>query len=110
MITININGEDFRISMNDTNIHIHDSFKINNEKDMISVLNQLKELYKGNNDVAINKLTFGEMLAEWKAHNVLCFLSFLKKRTCDVDLNTDNLFLMKLGYKILSFFTFIIKK
>lgn len=90
-----------RVDLSETNTHIYSSYKVKNTRDMIYVIDKLREYYPYE-PLAINIRTLFSMLAEWKAHNVLYFLNIKRDRTKDVDLDLNEKWYRKIGYFLLS--------
>lgn len=85
-------------------VHIEDSWKIESESEMKSLLLYIKKKYSDDEyfDWYINTGKISDMITEWQAHNLLFECCYKIEQTKDVDINKNNFF-VKLGYKILSF-------
>lgn len=77
---------------------IKDSYKYNNEKEMHEIL----DIITKNNDVIPNNRTIEDMMAEWKAHNLLYKWHIFRKRTKDVDFEGDQSKIIKFIYSMLA--------
>ena len=93
----------FNIILTETCTSIMDSYLITNRNDMHEFLRELKTNYTDEN-LALNIRTENGMVDEWLVHNLLCNLGILPDRTCDVDLNTNQAWYIRVLYKILAFF------
>ncbi len=73
---------DVSYTITDSNIHIHNSYKIKNDKVKKLMLKQIMKdpLFKGTRSLS-------SYLKEWKAHNYLYELGIEPERTAHVDLD-----------------------
>lgn len=85
------------------NTHIKDSYKVKRIKDMKGILLAIQHELEGN-DMAINNRSIDSMINEWRVHNLFYSLSIKKDRTKSVDLDINQPWYIKLGYKVLSIF------
>lgn len=69
--------------INDTNIHIVDSYKIC-KKEFETILNNMRRIFT--NQVLENRSNYS-LRMEWATHNFLYNMNFEKLRTKDADLN-----------------------
>lgn len=94
MKKINING--VKIRYNSKNIHIVNSYKIRNEKDMIFILLNFKQ-----RTGYCSKRTLKSWIREWKTHNRLYRLGLFKSHTKDCDLEENEKLHRLIAYQIL---------
>lgn len=100
-------NETVTFSVSQSDVHIDDSWKISDTETMQEILLYIRVLYTlaSHTDIykdwVINVCSMNDMIEEWCAHNLLyeCFL--FESRTKDVDI-TENSWIIKLGYKVLS--------
>ena len=83
------------------NTYIQDSYKVKRVDEMQGILRMIQSEVE-DDSMAINKRGIWSMTHEWRAHNLLYSLGFEKDRTRSVDLNLNQPWYIKLGYKILS--------
>ena len=72
----------------DPNIHVDDSYTINNKNDMhaiIEIIKDYEELYPS----TWNRST-GSMMNEWQVHNICSYLYILPSRSDEVDFNNGD--------------------
>ena len=81
-----VKTDQIRVQISDSAIRIYDSYKINDEKDMINILEIImkNELYAKYNYYRTRE----SYIKEWKAHNFAYFLTKIKNAK-DVDLNKN---------------------
>lgn len=92
-----LNG--LEVVVTDTNCHIKNSYKVNNEMIMLGTIDLL--LY---HHTQFNVRTRKSYLAEWKAHNIMYKFGFQRERTKDVDLNINEEKWKRFLYHIISWF------
>ena len=86
------------INITESNIHIHDSYKIDNKAEKIAMLNEIFSR------AADFPRSYKSALREWKAHNVLYKLHFKRSSTMHTDIEAKPNFFVRICYFILSIF------
>ena len=87
------------------NTYIQDSYKVKRIDEMQDILWMIQSEVE-DASMAINKRGVWSMTHEWRAHNLLYSLGIEKDRTGSVDLNLNQPWYARLGYKVLSLFYF----
>jgi len=90
------------ITIETSNIHIENSYILNDEEKMFKILLGIKEDAILHKNIKYRR-TIESWIREWKAHNLLYNIGFKKDRTGSVDLNEGENIFRLLGYNILSF-------
>ena len=81
------------------NIHIKDSYTVDDKKVMANILNIIKE--KHPECIVFEKRCWNNLLSEWKAHNRLYRWGYKSDQTCSVDLDINEPWWRKFLYSIL---------
>lgn len=92
------NGMMCDVSEND--IHIKDSYTMNDENEMFITLSAIKEKYP---ECKTFNRSWDSMFREWRSHNRLYYWGLFKSHTKDVDLNYPQKCYEKIIYFILGF-------
>jgi len=87
------------INITKDNIHIHDSYKIDSNKEKVAMLN---EIYS-HLDAQFPR-SYKSALREWKAHNVLYKLNIKRASTMHTDIEAKPKLFYRICYFILSIF------
>lgn len=87
------------------NTYIQDSYKVKSIDDMQDILWMIQSEVE-DDSMAINKRSIWGMTHEWRAHNLLYSLGIEKDRTRSVDLDINQPWYLKIGYRVLSLFYF----
>lgn len=95
MAQIKIQG--MLVSCNKNLITIYDSYKINNTKNMKSILNEILEI-----DIYQTKRNIKSLINEWKAHNFLYNHNLYVSHTKNCDFENKQKFHTKIIFFILS--------
>ena len=91
-----------QILFNEKNIHIEDSYRIKDERDMKTILWIVQNASFNRGISYLRKRA--SWIREWKAHNLLYKLGIQKERTRSVDLNENESIYRRIGYFFLSLF------
>ena len=91
-----------QILFNEKNIHIEDSYRIKDERDMKTILWIVRNA-SSNRGIFYTRNS-KSWLREWKAHNILYKMGIFKKRTISVDLDENESWFRRVGYFFLSLF------
>lgn len=83
----------------ETNIHIKDSYDVDEKSDMADVLTIIKQNHPECKVFEVR--CWNNLLSEWKAHNRLYRWGYKKDQTGSVDLDTNESTLRKILYTIL---------
>lgn len=102
--TIHYKRFSLKVEVSEDNTKIYDSYQVTSLKDMKAILFLIKS--RVNNNYAINKRGYKDMINEWRVHNLLYSLHLFRERTKDVDLNFPQSTLEKTIYSILSLLYF----
>ena len=89
------------VNITDSNIHIHNSYMIDTAAEKQAILNEIFS------HVADFPRSYQSALREWKAHNVLYKLHIKRKSTAHTDIEAKPKWFYRVGYFILSLFSFI---
>lgn len=81
-------------------IHIVNSYQVKEDKEKIKILKGIFILHPEINDYR----TLGDMLTEWKAHNILFQHKYKQERTKDVDFEYKQNKWHKIGFKLITIF------
>lgn len=90
-----------KVHASENNTCIQDSYKVRGIAAMHNILWMIQSEVE-DASMAINKRGIWSMTHEWRAHNLLYYLGIEKDRTRSVDLNLNQPWYIRLGYKILS--------
>ena len=84
----------------DNNCRVIDSYLITDKETKLEFLTYLLENYP-----SFKVRTLNSYYREWKAHNFLYKLGFIRSKTATVDLNTNEGWLRLFAYNLISLFT-----
>lgn len=79
-----VDGIILDVYADETNTHICNSYLLKRRVQMEDALNQIRQMSPDN--YAIHKLSFKDQINEWRSHNLLYALYFIRSHTRDVDL------------------------
>ena len=93
-----INRDNLKVNINENNIKIINSYRINNKKEMKEILTEIfeRDPYK---DVRTRKID--ESILEWKTHNILYNLHLFRTHTIDCDITENEQLHRMIIYQIL---------
>ena len=86
------------VNITKNNIHIHDSYKITDNKEKVAMLNEIYSRLEH------FPRSFKSALREWKAHNVFYKLHLFRKSSMHTDIEAKPLLICRICYFILSIF------
>ena len=89
---------DLKITISNTNIHLHDSFKIKTKEEKLFILHEIINVFPK----ILEYRTIKSMLREWRAHNILYKLHILRESTKHTDIEFKQNFIFKIGYFLIS--------
>lgn len=84
------------------NTHIENSYQVRSIKDMKHILKKIRE--NTHYEYAIHNMSLFKQIIEWRGHNLLYVLGFMKDRTKSVDLNINEPWYRYILYTIMSIF------
>lgn len=96
------NGNYADCTITPTNVHIKDSYRITNKREMKEIIAKARDYASINFDYTY-KRTEKQWLREWRAHNLLYKLNYQPERTGSVDLDEGETDGRNLLYRMLSF-------
>lgn len=93
-------GQEIEFNIYGIDCRVLDSYRVKDKDSKIEFLNYLLENYS-----AFNARTIDSYYKEWKAHNFLYKIGFIRSKTATVDLNIDEGKLRLFIYNLISLFT-----
>jgi len=95
-----ITFEDFYVNVTESNVHIHDSYKIKGNRRKLEIISAITAACP----TAFKTRTIKSVLREWRAHNILYRMHIKRKSTMHTDIEAKQKLKYKIGYLLISIF------